>query len=318
MHIFIVFALFPLFVVGDHCGGSLVCPAIAANVEAILDARKMLGCCSHDACMPLPGGSAQCSQKLASSLHPCMQKDYGGNRAVCVGEVVVTSAPAVCEHLWESCEGLRALTKYLQLAQAVSGCPMREGMGIGAFIATIFAAPLALATIALAPLAVAATAAVAVAKPIMSAAAFPPLIPSFISAEASTEFQLAASPTRVTGIVLVGGSNPWQGNVYAEDPKGRWGAVCGNFWTIKNAHVVCRQLGQMQAIKFYGVTPLHITPQVDGPGSRYGDLPFGFTYVLERVACVGTESRLIDCPIVPHGVVLPTCDATTVAGLQCV
>merc|ERR1712055_625064 len=44
---------------------------------------------------------------------------------------------------WLRCEGLRSLTKFLQLAEAVSGCPMREGMvSISAAIAVIFAAPM--------------------------------------------------------------------------------------------------------------------------------------------------------------------------------
>ena len=72
--LYIAFLLaLPLLVAGDHCSGASVCPAIAASVEAILvsrsfilgpilllllhcspfqDVRKMLGCCSHDACMP--------------------------------------------------------------------------------------------------------------------------------------------------------------------------------------------------------------------------------------------------------------------------
>ena len=35
-------------------------------------------------------------------------------------QVVGSAAPAVCDHVWERCEGLRSLTKYLQLTQAVS------------------------------------------------------------------------------------------------------------------------------------------------------------------------------------------------------
>jgi len=292
-----VLIILPALAAGDQCSGSLVCPAIAANVEALLDVRKMLGCCAHEACMPVVG-SAQCSQKLTTRLQPCMQKDYGGNRAACMNEAVGHPASAVCDHLWERCEGLRSLTKYLQLGQAVSGCPMREGMfGISQVIAIIFAAPLAL--------------------PATVAAVFPPLIPSFISAETSTDLQLQASATVGTGVVLVGGNNLWQGNVFTQDPQGRWGAVCGNNWTNENAQVVCRQLGRSQAVKFYGSPSFAINPPVDGPGSRFGDLPFGFVYVLERVSCAGTESRLIDCPILPAAAVLSTCGATTVAGVEC-
>jgi len=292
-----ILVILPALAVGDHCSGSLVCPAIAANVEAILDVRKMLGCCAHEACMPVVG-SAQCSQKLTTRLQPCMQKDYGGNRAACMNEAVGHAVSAVCDHLWERCEGLRSLTMYLQLGQAVSGCPMREGMfGVSQVLAIILAPSLAL--------------------PATLAAVFPPIIPNFISAETSTDLQLQASATVSTGIVLVGGNNLWQGNVFTQDPQGRWGAVCGNNWTNENAQVVCRQLGRSQAVKFYGSPSFAINPPVDGPGSRFGDLPFGFVYVLERVSCAGTESRLIDCPILPAAAVLSTCDATTVAGVEC-
>ena len=35
-----VLVILPALAVGDHCSGSLVCPAIAANVEAILVSRS--------------------------------------------------------------------------------------------------------------------------------------------------------------------------------------------------------------------------------------------------------------------------------------
>ena len=200
----------------------------------------------------------------------------------------------------------------LALTLFVQGCPTREGMvDVPTFLAAIFAAPLLLTSFVFAQLPT--TAVVGT----LAAAAFPPLIPNFVSDETSTNLQLAASPTAATGIVLVGGNSPSQGNVYAQDPQGRWGAVCGNFWTITNAQVVCRQLGQNQAIKFYGVAPV-AGPPVDGPGSRYGPLPFGTEYVLERVACAGTESRLVDCPILSVAAVPTVCDVNTVAGVECV
>merc|ERR1719234_1180239 len=115
--------------------------------------------------MPEAGsGSVACSQDVASALQPCMQKDYAGDRAACMQEAVGANAPAVCADVPLRCEGLRSLTKVLQLTEAVSGCPMREGMvSIGA------ATTAAVAN------------AVVAASPFLTAANFPPLIPNFIS-----------------------------------------------------------------------------------------------------------------------------------------
>merc|ERR1719447_1887555 len=66
-------------------------------------------------------GSAQCSQKLTTRLQPCMQKDYGGNRAACMNEAVGHPAPAVCDHLWERCEGLRSLPLYQLVLSSLAG-----------------------------------------------------------------------------------------------------------------------------------------------------------------------------------------------------
>merc|ERR1719489_552066 len=194
--------------------------------------------------MPEAGsGSVACSQDVASALQPCMQKDYAGDRAACMREAVGVNAPAVCASVPLRCEGLRSLTKVLQLTEAVSGCPMREGMvSIGAAIAVIFAGPIVIGAATTA----AVVNAVVAASPFLTAANFPPLMPNFISAQTSTQLQLAASLSAPTGIVLVGGNGPSQGNVFAKDPQGRWGAVCGNSFTLVNAHVVCQQLGYSQ------------------------------------------------------------------------
>merc|ERR1719430_2047180 len=114
-------------------------------------------------CPPLPGGSAMCALEMVKTLQHCTQEDYDGDRAVCIREMVQEEAPAVCGNMWRKCEALRTLTKYLQLAQAVSGCPSQEGM---VFPDSIFAAPQTLPTLAQQGLDAAATA----ATPILSAA----------------------------------------------------------------------------------------------------------------------------------------------------
>merc|ERR1712126_391628 len=129
---------------GDgHCMESSVCPSLAANVKAILDAKSSLGCCSHDSCVPFPDGSTKCSVRLAQSLEPCMLRDYAGDRAGCVSEVVGANAPDVCGNMWLRCDAMESLTKYLELAQAISGCPTREGaVSFSAVFESILAAPL--------------------------------------------------------------------------------------------------------------------------------------------------------------------------------
>jgi len=127
MHIPILVCL-PLLVIGDHlCDRSTVCSVLEENVEAVLETLRELGCCSHDVCPPV-GGSDMCSQQLAMKLQPCMQETYEGNRTLCVREAVGMDASAVCQTLVERCEGLSALIKHIQLASAMSGCSVREGM----------------------------------------------------------------------------------------------------------------------------------------------------------------------------------------------
>merc|ERR1719348_2493600 len=89
---------------GDSfCKGSSVCSTLADNVEAILDARRSLGCCSHDACVPFPDGTTKCSVGLATSLQPCMLKDYVGSKSGCIKEMVGEVVPAVCGNMWLKC-----------------------------------------------------------------------------------------------------------------------------------------------------------------------------------------------------------------------
>lgn len=64
-----------------------------------------------------------------------------------------------------------------------------------------------------------------------------------------------------------------------------WGTVCDDFWNEPDARVVCRQLGysDMGAM----VPPLNTFGQGTDP------------IVLDDVRCVGTETRLLDCPYNP-------------------
>ena len=82
-------------------------------------------------------------------------------------------------------------------------------------------------------------------------------------------------------IRLIGGSNELEGRVEV-CTNFSWGTVCDDFWGTPDATVVCRQLGfsDMGAI----ATSLSFFGQGTDP------------IALDDVMCVGTESRLIDCP----------------------
>jgi len=110
----------------DICD-SPVCPVLEDNIKAILGTREELGCCTHAACAPVEV-TAACSQLLASNLQPCMQQSYEGNRSMCVQEVVGVKAPDVCQSVVEKCAGLRTIANHVQLATALSGCAVRDGM----------------------------------------------------------------------------------------------------------------------------------------------------------------------------------------------
>ncbi|XP_071798713.1 scavenger receptor cysteine-rich domain-containing group B protein-like isoform X2 [Asterias amurensis] len=98
-------------------------------------------------------------------------------------------------------------------------------------------------------------------------------------------------------IRLVGGSNDLEGRVEVFY-KGAWGTVCDDEWDIRDAGVVCRQLG------FHGTA----TPRVSSYfGGGSGDI------VLDNVQCLGTELYLAKCPSsTKHN-----CGHTEDAGVTC-
>ena len=64
-------------------------------------------------------------------------------------------------------------------------------------------------------------------------------------------------------------------------PSYGWGTVCDDEWDINDGHVVCRQLGFLEA------TSVHSSAH-HGKGSG--------PILLDDLKCTGTEYNLWDCP----------------------
>eukprot|EP00731_Ephydatia_muelleri_P036331 Em0237g5a len=82
---------------------------------------------------------------------------------------------------------------------------------------------------------------------------------------------------------LAGDLTPYEGRVEV-CAHGTWGTVCSNHWDIRDASVVCSQLGYKAAGVF-----LYVSSQY-GPGPVW----------LNNVNCIGVEQQLIDCPVISN------------------
>ena len=98
---------------------------------------------------------------------------------------------------------------------------------------------------------------------------------------------------------LVGGSSESEGRVEVYH-SGRWGTVCSRGWDLRDATVVCRQLG-------YGTA-------VGAPGhAAFGRGSGPIWY--DNVNCNGSEASLTQCT--PRGLGVHDCDHRQDAGVIC-
>ena len=100
---------------------------------------------------------------------------------------------------------------------------------------------------------------------------------------------------------LTGGANLYEGRVEVFH-RDSWGTVCDAHWTVKEANVVCRQLG-FEAGASAAVRSA-------GFGEGIGNI------WMDEVNCVGHERRLIDCNHLGLG--KHNCDHSKDAGVICI
>ncbi|XP_071486552.1 scavenger receptor cysteine-rich domain-containing protein DMBT1-like [Diadema antillarum] len=100
-------------------------------------------------------------------------------------------------------------------------------------------------------------------------------------------------------IRLAGGSRPNEGRVEVLY-RSRWGTVCDDSWDLRDASVVCRQLGFGDAVSATSSASF-------GPGT--GDI------VLDDVNCEGSEGELVDCS--HSGLGVHNCAHSEDAGVVC-
>ncbi|XP_038053929.1 neurotrypsin-like [Patiria miniata] len=99
---------------------------------------------------------------------------------------------------------------------------------------------------------------------------------------------------------LVDGDGKRSGRVeiYHDDA---WGAICDNGWDMKEASIVCHQLGFLEAEEATSVSLEESEEEVP--------------IVMNRVSCKGSERRLVDCPFVCSSI--QQCNSSHVAGVTC-
>ncbi|CAH8828926.1 unnamed protein product [Trichobilharzia szidati] len=101
-------------------------------------------------------------------------------------------------------------------------------------------------------------------------------------------------------IKLVDGPSELAGTVLVYRTYG-WGKICDDHWTMKEANVVCKQLGMGYALEVYRRNRFGSSSQIN--------------YLMDEVQCTGSEKRLIDCRFNGWGV--HDCRQNEEAGVKC-
>ncbi|KAH8380510.1 hypothetical protein KR009_011156, partial [Drosophila setifemur] len=101
---------------------------------------------------------------------------------------------------------------------------------------------------------------------------------------------------------LTGGESPHMGRIEVK-ANGQWCYVCDDKFGLKDADVVCRELG------------FHMGAQEVRGNSFYAPASQDFNYVMDEVECRGNETNLKDCSFKGWGV--HNCGVDEVAGVIC-
>ena len=122
-------------------------------------------------------------------------------------------------------------------------------------------------------------------------------------------------PCSIQGAIRLQGGTNTSGRVEICN-NGAWGTVCDDFWSAANTQVACRQLGLPVARKTDYISPFLSSLTPAGATALTSGFTNGVGQIwLDDVQCVGTESRLIDCPARPLG--QHSCSHSEDAGISC-
>lgn len=110
---------------------------------------------------------------------------------------------------------------------------------------------------------------------------------------------LKSRAQREGALRLVGGRGPWEGNVEIFH-VGRWGSVCDDEWDLREAHIVCKNLGFRRAVR----------ATYDSEFGRGQNLIW-----MDSVYCTGDERALQECRFDGWGI--HDCSIAEAAGVVC-